>query len=87
MLASPATGQLQLQCGVRAEVLEFLSQKFQEAPVAGGITTTGSLIEILTDPDGGTWTIIVTSPQGLSCVVSAGEDWRELIPKPPGAST
>ena len=27
---------------------------------------------------GATWSIIVTRPNGMSCLVAAGEAWREL---------
>jgi hypothetical protein len=32
----------------------------------------------LTTGDGGTWTIILSSPNGTSCLVAAGEGWRGL---------
>ena len=35
-------------------------------------------MEVLTSPDGGTWTIIVTTPQGFACLVAAGEGWHPL---------
>ena len=76
----------QPQCGERSDVLEFLSKKYNEAPVAAGVTNTGGLVEVLTDSRSGTWTIIVTSPQGISCFVAAGEGWRDSIPKPLGQS-
>ncbi len=59
-------------------MIRLLSKKYQEAPVASGITNQGSLIEVLTDAHGGTWTIIITSPQGMSCLVFSGESWRGL---------
>ncbi len=59
-------------------MIRLLSKKYQEAPVASGITNQGSLVEVLTDARGGTWTIIITSPQGMSCLVFSGESWRGL---------
>ena len=46
--------------------------------MAVGVTNKGALVEVLTSADGGTWTIIVTTPQGMSCLVAAGEGWRFL---------
>ena len=42
--------------------------------------TARSLIELLTAKDGLTWTIILTSPQGRSCLIASGEGWRPLVP-------
>lgn len=77
LLASTAMAQ-QPQCNDRDHVLELLSKKYKETPVAAGVTNTGGLVEVLTDTKGGTWTIIVTTPQGMSCLVAAGEGWREM---------
>ena len=66
----------QTQCNERAEVLKLLAQKYKEAPIAGGVTSTGGLVEVLTNGKGETWTIIVTSPEGTSCLVAAGEGWQ-----------
>ena len=65
-------------CDKRDKVLNFLALKYSEAPVAAGVTNTGGLVEVLTDEKGGTWTIIVTTPQGMSCLVAAGEGWRKV---------
>ena len=71
------------QCDQRDDVLELLARKYQEVPVAAGVTNGGGgLVEVLTDARGDTWTIIVTTPQGLSCLVAAGEGWRTVQPVP-----
>ena len=70
-----AQGQPQ-QCDKRAKVLGHLAQKYREAPVAVGVTNSGGLVEVLTTGDGNTWTIIVSNPNGMSCLVAAGEGWR-----------
>ena len=88
MLASPvAAGHSLIKCVDRDVALENLAKKYSEAPVAGGITSTGGLVELLTTRDGSTWTIIVTTPQGVSCMVAAGQDWhtrKQPSPKPEG---
>ncbi len=69
-------------CDLRENVIELLARKYGEAPVAVGLTGTGGLIEVLTTKDGKTWTIIVTRPNGTSCMVAEGEGWRQLETKP-----
>lgn len=68
----------QNQCNERDKVLSLLINKYKEAPVAVGVTNTGGLVEVLSTSDGDTWTIIVTTPQGISCLVAAGEGWRQI---------
>ncbi len=64
------------QCNSRGKVLELLSKKYSEAPVAVGVTNNGGLVEVRSTGDGNTWSMIITSPQGMSCLVAAGEGWR-----------
>jgi hypothetical protein len=78
VFSSAAAAQSQNQCNTRDSVLSLLANKYKEAPVAVGVTNTGGLVEVLSTGDGNTWTIIVTTPQGMSCLVAAGEGWREL---------
>jgi hypothetical protein len=63
-------------CSPRDKVVTQLSSKYSEAPIAVGVTNNGKLVEVLTSGDGNTWTIIMTSPQGMSCVMAVGEAWQ-----------
>jgi hypothetical protein len=79
-----STAMAQPQCDQRDSVLELLAQKYKEAPVAIGVTHNGAigvthnggLVEVLSTGNGTTWSIIVTTPTGMSCLVAAGEGWR-----------
>jgi hypothetical protein len=74
---------VQRACALRGTALENLAGRYQEVPVAAGITNQGALVEVLTTDDGRTWTIIITTPQGISCLVAAGEGWRQVKPARP----
>ncbi|MPY75603.1 MAG: hypothetical protein GEU87_15240 [Alphaproteobacteria bacterium] len=65
-------------CGQRTTVLDYLSTKYSEKPIAMGIAANGGLIEVLTSIEGSTFTIIVTMPEGETCMVAAGEGWEDL---------
>lgn len=65
-------------CGHRSTVLDYLSARYSEKPVAMGIAANGGLIEVLTSTEGSTFTIIVTMPEGETCMVAAGESWESL---------
>jgi hypothetical protein len=66
------------QCDERENVLKLLSHKYKENPVAIGVTNNGGLVEVLSASQGSTWSIIVTTPKGMSCLVAAGEGWRDI---------
>ena len=66
------------RCDQRQKVLGHLSKKHQEVPVAAGVTSSGGLVEVLTNDDGNTWTIIVSQPNGTACLIAAGEGWRKF---------
>lgn len=65
-------------CGQRATVLKYLSAKYSEKPIAMGVAASGGLIEVLTSKEGSTFTIIVTTPEGDTCMVAAGQSWENL---------
>ncbi len=66
----------QVQCGQRDKIVELLTVKYKEAPIATGVSSEGSLIEVLSTHDWDTWTLIVTSPDGNSCLIDSGQGWR-----------
>ncbi len=76
VIAWPAAAQP--QCSPRESVLKMLESKYKEAPVAVGVTNNGGLVEVLSTGQGETWSIILTTPQGVSCLIAAGEGWRAV---------
>ncbi len=62
----------------------LLNQRYGETPVAQGLAQNGWLTEVYASPDGATWTIVVTTPQGLSQIRSAGSHWSDLRPMSDG---
>lgn len=69
-------------CAMRAAVVGHLAEKYKERPVAIGLSETGGVFELLTAPAGETWTVIVTWPNGVACLIAAGRNWV-AVPKPP----
>jgi hypothetical protein len=74
-LALPASAQS--VCGERDKFIDHLGSNYQEGPVAMGLVSNGSVLEVLASK-GGSWTIIVTHPDGNACVVATGESWEDL---------
>ena len=67
----------QAVCSDRGKFLDHLSDGYKEAPVAMGLASNGSVLEVLAS-DKGSWTIILTMPNGVSCVVASGEAWEKV---------
>ncbi len=67
----------QTVCGERTAFVRQLAKKHLEAPTSIGVTSSGQMIEVLTSKNG-SWTILVTSPNGVSCIVAAGEAWESV---------
>ena len=74
----PALAQQQPPCVERADFLKHLESNYEEAPVAMGLTTGGGLLEVVVSRTG-SWTIIVTTPNGISCGVASGESWESVF--------
>ena len=74
---SPAPANAQQACAERTGILKQLDQNHNEAPQALGVTGSGQVVELLVS-NKGTWTIIVTAPNGVSCLVAAGENWENI---------
>ena len=68
-------------CDDRTTILSHLANRYAEAPIALGRASNGGLIEVLTSTTGSTFTIIITMPNGRSCMMAAGEFW-EAMPNP-----
>lgn len=71
----PAFAQ-QAPCAEREAALKKLSNDYGESQVALGLTSDGNVLEVLASSNG-TWTILVTTPQGLSCGVASGQAWTK----------
>lgn len=67
-------------CGAHRTVSDNLKKSYAEAPVSMGVTMGGGVIEVYASAEG-TWTLVITQPNGMSCLIAAGQDWEEL-PKP-----
>src|SRR5262249_21778932 len=70
-----ASATAQVVCGKRTEILSGFAKAYHEVEQAIGIADSGGLIEVLVSPTG-TWTMIVTKPGGLTCIIGSGRDWN-----------
>lgn len=66
------------QCGARDAVLAQLADKYGETRRGIGMAANQSVLEIFAATATGTWTIIVTMPDGSSCLVASGEGYEPV---------
>jgi hypothetical protein len=74
----PGAASAQQLCAEHADVVKQLDARHAEAPVAFGITANGGVIEVFSTGDGSTWTMVLTTPDGTTCMLAAGEAWETL---------
>lgn len=67
-------------CYPRVAVVEQLVRQYHEKQSATGTTTDTdgrlALIEVWSSPTG-TFTILITRPNGVTCVAATGGDWHQ----------
>ena len=78
VLAAAGPASAQIPCGLRAAIAAQLKQVYAEEVVGMGLSDAGSLVELFVSP-AGTWTVLLTSPQGISCMIGTGTDWNPRV--------
>ena len=76
LLATPATS-AESVCGNRDDIVARLESGYQEFNSAMGMSTNGGLVELYTS-ENGTWTLMLTQPNGVSCLIAAGQNWESF---------
>ena len=78
-VAIPAAKANNIFCKERTEVVADLDKHYQENKTGGGLSSTGVMIEVFVS-DKGSWTVLITRPDGLSCIASHGRHWLNTLP-------
>lgn len=61
-------------CAPHNEFAKHLATNYKEQSQGIGVTTDGSLFEIFAS-DAGTWSLLITNGNKISCIVAAGDMW------------
>ena len=83
-----AAQQLQAQgqnCAPREAVLERLSETFGETRRGIGLAQQGVVMEVFASDETGSWTITVTLPNGVTCLVASGQSYEALADNLPAS--
>lgn len=73
LMVAPVAAQAK-NCAAREAVVAKLT-KVGEAQTGIGLAKQGSLLEIWSSPQTGTFTVVMTFTNGMSCIMSYGESW------------
>lgn len=77
----PSVVLAQAVCGDRQQILSTIEGRYGEVRIGMGAIDDGSAIyEIYTSPVKRTWTILRTGTDGVTCIMTAGEDYRVIVP-------
>ena len=71
-------------CAQRDHLIERLQATYSEELTVGGLQKTRnaqSVMEIWASSETGTFTVLLTHPSGISCVVAAGTDFFKAAPR------
>ncbi len=78
-LAATSAASAAVPCQERTTILAKLANDYAEAPVAIGMASNGGVLEVLAaTAERQTFTIIVTMPNGMSCMVASGQNFEML---------
>ncbi|MFQ5565021.1 MAG: hypothetical protein ACE5EU_01515 [Paracoccaceae bacterium] len=75
----PPDAWAQMACGSRDAVVAKLGEKYGEVRRGGGLVGSTAIFEIWASEATGTWTILKTTPDGLTCVMAVGEGWQDEV--------
>ncbi len=84
LLLASAPASAQPACLPHGKLVDLLDGRYSEQRIAVGLESNGRLFEIFATNDGATWTMVITTPNGASCVVAAGLEWQDDKPKGDG---
>ena len=76
LVASPVQSAEKV-CDRHDRIVQSLTDRYDEAAASIGLDSEGNLFEVFTS-DRGSWTVLVTNPKGVACVLAVGEAWDQV---------
>lgn len=61
-------------CANRADLVAGLEQQFGEVSIGQGLDARGVMVEVFVSQRG-TFTLLITTPDGNACMTAAGDSW------------
>lgn len=79
-----AEAETRTACAERKSVVARLADRYGETLQSIGLQSNSAVIEVYASPDTGTWTILMTRPDGISCLIASGDMWQPDVAEAPG---
>jgi hypothetical protein len=86
LAGAPTFALAQANCADRQDLVDQLVSGYGEEFAGGGLQNARHIIEVWASDEEGTWTILMTTADGKSCVMASGTDWRKGQPQPKGVT-
>ncbi|PHQ98458.1 MAG: hypothetical protein COB40_00065 [Marinosulfonomonas sp.] len=74
-LAPPANAQQHTKCLDRDTMVQILETRYNETLSSVGLQGSSQLLEIWRSEASGSFTVLITNPEGTSCIVASGQNW------------
>ncbi|GHC52838.1 hypothetical protein [Neogemmobacter tilapiae] len=65
-------------CAPRATVVEALSERYGESRQSIGMSADNMVVEVYASRETGSWSLVITRPDGLSCLAVTGNGFEVL---------
>lgn len=78
LAAARVEAQQARNCAPRDVVVERLAGHYGETRRSMGLGSNNAVIEVFASDDTGSWTITVTLPSGVTCLVASGQSYETL---------
>jgi hypothetical protein len=75
------------QCGPRDLVLQSLADRYGETRRSLGLAGPTQVMELFASDETGTWTITLTMPDGVTCMVASGQGYQTIDEALPARGT
>jgi hypothetical protein len=83
LLAAPASAQQNgARCAPRDNVVAYLATRYGESRQSVGIAAGNAVMELYASGETGTWTVTVTMPDGMMCLVASGSSFETVAEAP-----
>lgn len=64
-------------CFPREDLIQKLENSYGEERSGSGLQSSSQVLDLWASPETGTFTIFITMPNGISCIIATGEFWQD----------
>ena len=84
LIATQALRAQETGCAERGAIVERLARDYGESRQSIGLVGGRQVLEVFASEETGSWTILLTAPDGIACLVATGELFHRFDSVPPG---